>query len=127
MSATIFAVIVLAIIAAAIALTIWCSPHGDAPKVKSHDAIDEEIRRERLELHNTSLAYADLQGEKDARACMMLAAAFREGAKWQQRRDIAPPPPPEPKRRPECDHERCHVVEGEPGGPYRWSCGRIEG
>jgi hypothetical protein len=26
-----------------------------------------------------------------------------------------------------CTHENCHVVEGNSSGPYRWSCGRIEG
>jgi hypothetical protein len=59
----------------------------EPPKVKTHDAIDEEIRRERIELHNTSLAYADMQGEKDARVCAKLAAAFRSGAQWQQRQN----------------------------------------
>lgn len=93
-------VIVLAIAAAGFALAMWCSPRGDAPKVKTHDAIDEEIRRERLELHNTSLAYSVLQRSQcrlivahpvpldDAANAVevMVSAAFREGAKWQQRR-----------------------------------------
>lgn len=30
------------------------------------------------------------------------------------------------RARSECDHRNCEIVEGEPGGPYRYSCGRIE-
>lgn len=70
------------------------------PAVKTHDAIDEEIRRERLELHNTACVYGEIQRSEirvnvqhnepldDAAQAIerMLVAAFREGAKWQQRR-----------------------------------------
>jgi hypothetical protein len=88
----IFLGIVALIIVASIVLTIYCSPHGTAPEVKSHDAIDEEIRRERIELHNTSLDYAELQvkGAPDPLphflVAPMLSSAFKSGAKWQQRR-----------------------------------------
>jgi hypothetical protein len=80
----------LVLLVVVIAAFIWGHKLGPCanslPRVPD-EVIGEEIRRERLELHNTSLAYADMQGEKDARAVMMLAAAFRQGAKWQQRRD----------------------------------------
>lgn len=67
------------------------------PEVKSHDAIAEELRRERLELYNTSLDYGALQIDPPIPGCKgplytavrvreMCQAAFREGAKWQQRR-----------------------------------------
>lgn len=86
MSVPIYCLIVLVIAIVGVLLYIdYRRFYSERPEVKSHDAIAEEIRRERIELHNTSLAYADLQGEKDARAVMMLAAAFRSGAKWQQR------------------------------------------
>lgn len=86
-------ILVLTVIIAA-AITFATTP--EAPKVKSHDAIDEEIRRERVEIHNTSLHYAELQRAwiqdntptplNAARLEQLLATAFREGAKWQQRR-----------------------------------------
>lgn len=71
------------------AVIVWSACHINKtpePKVKPIDAIDEEIRRERIELHNTSLDYAELQGVKDRHTVVMLAAAFRMGAQWQQKR-----------------------------------------
>ena len=77
------------IVLCVVAFIVWCACHINrgmpTPTVKSHDAIDEEIRRERLELHNASLDYAELQGAKDRHTVVMLAAAFRTGAQWQQR------------------------------------------
>src|SRR5688572_9512192 len=68
------------------------------PKVKPLDVIDEEIRREKLELYNTSLDYAALQFSpptegvrttlyREQRVREMLSAAFRSGARWQANRD----------------------------------------
>lgn len=77
------------------AVVCWSACHINktpAPKVKTHDAIDEEIRRERIELHNTSRDYADLQLRNGIESYpksfvdAMLSAAFRSGAKWQQQR-----------------------------------------
>jgi hypothetical protein len=62
------------------------------PKVKSLDMIDEEIRAERLALHNDSRTYAELQLRNGLDSYprsfvdAMLSAAFRQGAQWQQRR-----------------------------------------
>lgn len=72
--------------AAVVYIASICKPSAGVP-VKSHDAIDEEIRRERIELHNASLDYAELQGVADRHRVVMLAAAFRMGAQWQQRRE----------------------------------------
>jgi hypothetical protein len=94
-TAIVFLIIVGAILAGLIALIIWSSP--PAPVVKSHDAIAEELRRERLETYNTSLDYAAMQFSpltegvratlyREQRVREMLAAAFRAGARWQQRR-----------------------------------------
>jgi hypothetical protein len=80
----------------ACALVGWSACHINKtpePKVKSIDMIDEEIRAERLQLHNTSRDYADLQLRNGldsyprAFVDAMLSAAFRSGAKWQADRD----------------------------------------
>lgn len=88
---------ILTIVIILFALAFMATATGpETPKPKSHDAIDEEIRRERMELHNTSLHYGELQRGwvqdtgptplTGKRLEGLLATAFREGAKWQQRR-----------------------------------------
>lgn len=88
--------IIGAVILTVCALIAWAAcaiNKTPEPKVKSHDAIDEEIRRERLELHNASRDYAELQLRNGIESYpksfvdAMLSAAFRSGAKWQANRD----------------------------------------
>lgn len=81
-----------AVLIAALGLWALTSKRFATPPVKTHDAIDDEIRRERIELHNTSRDYAELQLRNGIESYpksfvdAMLSAAFRSGAKWQQQR-----------------------------------------
>lgn len=95
MNATAWLILVwiVVILVGVILLAIYCAPEApEAPKVKSHDAIAEEIRAEKIELHNVSREYADLQLRNELESYpaafvdAMLSAAFRSGALWQQRR-----------------------------------------
>lgn len=88
--------IICGVIALVCALIGWAACHINKtpePKVKPIDSIDEEIRRERLELHNASRDYAELQLRNGIESYpksfvdAMLSAAFRSGAKWQANRD----------------------------------------
>lgn len=94
-----YLVIGLAGLAIVCAVFAWSACHINKghPTPKPLDVIDDEIRAERLELHNASCDY----GERNRGICedhtpdeshaqsveMMLAAAFRQGALWQQRRE----------------------------------------
>lgn len=65
--------------------------------LEPQDTIAEEIRREKRDRHNAARDYAEIQrgyvvhmlGATPAAKCVeeALATAFREGAKWQARRD----------------------------------------
>ena len=62
------------------------------------------------------MAWADAQSL--AGRPLSLRETFLAGIEWAR----ANPP-----RRRRCTHENCDIVAGEPGGPYRYSCGSIEG
>ncbi len=78
--------------AALIIVSFWFGLPRPAPKLKTNDAIDEEIRAEKIELENTARDYADLQTRPELESYpasfvnAMMVAAFRSGAQWQQRR-----------------------------------------
>ncbi len=85
-------VVVGLVFVAACVFSYWYVQPPKTPPIDTHDAIDDEIRRERIELHNTSRDYADLQLRNGIESYpksfvdAMLSAAFRSGAKWQQQR-----------------------------------------
>jgi hypothetical protein len=86
------ACVLLAVVVALAFLAARLGTPGEEPEVKSNDAIDEEIRREKLELHNRACEYADsqLKGYEypmpTPMVSAMLVSAFKMGARWQQRR-----------------------------------------
>jgi hypothetical protein len=81
-----FAVLVAVAIIAWVWFMFYADGEAHPPPIEPQESIAEAAARERLELHNASLDYAELQGPKDRHTVVMLAAAFRMGAKWQQRR-----------------------------------------
>jgi hypothetical protein len=93
-----YPVIFTTLLVVVIVVWVWtCRAIPKTPPVEPQEAIAEEARRERLELHNTALHYAELQMSPPVPGCNgplytakrvqeMMASAFRSGAQWQQRR-----------------------------------------